>query len=119
VAPSRKNRKSFTTWQGETALSELCTLSHETGKSQQRLVAEALNLMLTKYGKRTDLGLVPVARDNAPARRALGNMVHGAHGIACLAHQCTLAGRRGLTMLTHRVGTGIGTGEERRGRDAP
>ena len=53
VPPSRKNRKSFTTWQGETALSELCTLSHETGKSQQRLVAEALNLMLTKYGKRT------------------------------------------------------------------
>jgi hypothetical protein len=53
VPPSRKNRKSFTTWQDETALSQLRALSHETGKSQQRLVAEALNLLLTKYGKRT------------------------------------------------------------------
>ena len=53
VPPSRKNRKSFTTWQDETALSELRALSHETGKSQQRLIAEALNLLLTKYGKRT------------------------------------------------------------------
>ena len=53
VPPSRKNRKSFTTWQDETALSELRAISHETGKSQQRLIAEALNLLLTKYGKRT------------------------------------------------------------------
>ena len=53
VPPSRKNRKSFTTWQDASALAELRALSHETGKSQQRLVAEALNLLLTKYGKRT------------------------------------------------------------------
>ena len=53
VPPSRKNRKSFTTWQDETALSALRALAHETGKSQQMLVAEALNLLLTKYGKRT------------------------------------------------------------------
>ena len=53
VPPSRKNRKSFTTWQDETALSQLRALSHETGKSQQILIAEALNLLLTKYGKRT------------------------------------------------------------------
>ena len=53
VPPSRKNRKSFTTWQDETALKELRAISHETGKSQQTLIAEALNLLLTKYGKRT------------------------------------------------------------------
>ena len=53
MPPSRKNRKSFTTWQDAAALSELRALSHETGKSQQRLVAEALNLLLTKYGNRT------------------------------------------------------------------
>ena len=53
VPPSRKNRKSFTTWQDETALKELRAISHETGKSQQMLIAEALNLLLTKYGKRT------------------------------------------------------------------
>ena len=53
VPPSRKNHKSFTTWQDETALKELRAISHETGKSQQMLIAEALNLLLTKYGKRT------------------------------------------------------------------
>jgi hypothetical protein len=52
VAPSRKNRKSFTTWQDETALKELRNLAHETGRKQQELVAEALNLLFIKYGKR-------------------------------------------------------------------
>jgi hypothetical protein len=49
---SRKNRKSFTTWQDETAIKELRNLAHETGRKQQELVAEALNLLFVKYGKR-------------------------------------------------------------------
>ena len=39
VAPSRKNRKSVTTWQDE-ALKELRTISGRTGISQQALIAE-------------------------------------------------------------------------------
>jgi Ribbon-helix-helix domain len=53
VPPSRKNRKSFTTWQDESALKELRAISHETGISQQTLIAEGLNYVLTKYRKRT------------------------------------------------------------------
>jgi hypothetical protein len=53
VPPSRKNRKSFTTWQDETALKELRNLAHEKGRSQQQLIAEALNLLFAKHGKRT------------------------------------------------------------------
>jgi len=52
VPPSRKNRKSFTTWQDETALKELRDMAHETGRSQQDLVAEALNLLFVKHRKR-------------------------------------------------------------------
>jgi len=43
VAPSRKNRKSITTWQDEAALKELRTISGRTGISQQALIAEGLN----------------------------------------------------------------------------
>lgn len=53
VAPSRKNRKSVTTWQDEAALKELRRISGETGISQQALIAEGLNYVLVKYGKRT------------------------------------------------------------------
>lgn len=53
VAPSRKNRKSITTWQDEAALKELRTISAETGFAQQELIAEGLNYVLTKYRKRT------------------------------------------------------------------
>jgi hypothetical protein len=53
VAPSRKNRKSITTWQDEAALKELRAISAETGLSQQELIAEGLNYILTKYRKRT------------------------------------------------------------------
>jgi Ribbon-helix-helix domain len=52
VPPSRKNRKSITTWQDETALKELRDISHATGISQQVLIAEGLNYVLTKYRKR-------------------------------------------------------------------
>ena len=53
VAPSRERRKPLTTWQDEAAIKELRTLSLETGKKQQALVAEALNLLFAKHGKRT------------------------------------------------------------------
>jgi hypothetical protein len=53
VPPSRKNRKSITTWQDEVVLKELRDISHETGVSQQVLIAEGLNYVLTKYRKRT------------------------------------------------------------------
>jgi hypothetical protein len=52
VPPSRKNRRSFTTWIDEAALKELRDLSHETGRKQQELIAEALNMLFAKYGKR-------------------------------------------------------------------
>ena len=53
VPPSRKNRRSITTWQDEAALKELRTIASETGISQQALIAEGLNYVLTKYRKRT------------------------------------------------------------------
>ena len=52
VPPSRKNRKSFTTWIDEAALKELRDLSHETGRKQQELIAEALNMLFVKHGQR-------------------------------------------------------------------
>jgi hypothetical protein len=52
VAPSRERRKPLTTWQDEAAIKELRTLSLETGKKQQALVAEALNMLFVKHGKR-------------------------------------------------------------------
>ena len=51
VPPSRKNRKSFTTWIDEAALKELRDLSRETGRKQQELIAEALNMLFVKHGK--------------------------------------------------------------------
>jgi hypothetical protein len=52
VPPSRKNRKSFTTWIDEAALKELRDLSHETGRKQQDLIADALNMLFVRHGKR-------------------------------------------------------------------
>jgi hypothetical protein len=52
VPPSRKNRKSITTWQDEAALKELRAISGRTGISQQALIAEGLNYVLTKYRER-------------------------------------------------------------------
>ena len=52
VAPSREHRKPLTTWQDDAVLKELRDLSHETGRKQQELVAEALNMLFVKHGKR-------------------------------------------------------------------
>ena len=40
VPPSRKNRKSITTWQDEVVLKELRDISHKTGIKQQEQIAE-------------------------------------------------------------------------------
>ena len=53
IAPSRKNRKSMTTWQDEAALKEMRAIASETGISQQALIAEGLNYVLTKYRRRS------------------------------------------------------------------
>jgi hypothetical protein len=53
VPPSRKHRKSITTWQDEAVLKELKDISHERGIPQQVLIAEGLNYVLTKYRRRT------------------------------------------------------------------
>jgi hypothetical protein len=53
VPPSRKHRKSITTWQDEAVLKELKDICHVRGIPQQVLIAEGLNYVLTKYRKRT------------------------------------------------------------------
>jgi antitoxin-like ribbon-helix-helix protein len=53
VPPSRRTRKSFTTWQDEAALKQLKHLAMELGLSQQALIAEGINHVLAKYGKPT------------------------------------------------------------------
>jgi hypothetical protein len=52
VPPSRKGRKSITTWQEEAVLKQLRDISHERGIPQQVLIAEGLNYVLAKYRKR-------------------------------------------------------------------
>jgi hypothetical protein len=51
--PSRERRKALTSWQDEAAIKELRDLSHATGRSQQQLIAEALNLLFAKHGMGT------------------------------------------------------------------
>jgi hypothetical protein len=53
LPPSRKNRKSITTWQDAVVLKELKDISHERGIPQQVLIAEGLNYVLAKYRLRT------------------------------------------------------------------
>jgi hypothetical protein len=52
VAPSRKNRKALTTWQDEATLKMLRDIAHQTGISQQALIAEGLNYVLMEYRER-------------------------------------------------------------------
>jgi hypothetical protein len=53
VPPSRKNRKSITTWQDEAVLKQLKDISHERGIPQQVLIAEGLSYVLAKYRRGT------------------------------------------------------------------
>jgi hypothetical protein len=52
VPPSRRNRKSITTWQDEAVLKELKNISYERGIPQQVLIAEGLSYVLARYRKR-------------------------------------------------------------------
>ena len=51
-ATQSKEPEELTTWIDEAALKELRDLSHETGRKQQELIAEALNMLFVKHGKR-------------------------------------------------------------------
>ena len=51
LPPSRRAKKAMTTWQDAVAVKQLKDLSHERGISQQKLIAEAFNLLFAKYGK--------------------------------------------------------------------
>jgi hypothetical protein len=53
IPPSRRVKKAVTTWQDTTAVQQLKDLAHERGVSQQKLIAEALNLLFAKYSKPT------------------------------------------------------------------
>jgi hypothetical protein len=49
--PSRKTRQSMTVWQEAAAIKQLKLLAAEEDKTQQELVAEALNLLFANRGK--------------------------------------------------------------------
>jgi hypothetical protein len=51
IPPSRRSKKALTTWQDAAALKQLKQLADEQGISQQRALAEALNLLFAKHGK--------------------------------------------------------------------
>jgi hypothetical protein len=51
IPPSRQNRKALTTWQDAIALKQLKAIANEQGVSQQKVIAEALNLLFAKHGK--------------------------------------------------------------------
>ena len=51
IPPGRRDRTTISTWQDNGAAKQLKALAFETGKSQQALMAEALNLLFDKYEK--------------------------------------------------------------------
>lgn len=53
IPPSRRNRKALTTWQDDVAVQQLKSVALEQGWTQQRALAEALNLLFAKHGKAT------------------------------------------------------------------
>jgi hypothetical protein len=53
IPPSRRSRKALTTWQVDVAVRQLKTIALEQGWTQQRALAEALNLLFAKHGKAT------------------------------------------------------------------
>ena len=51
VAPSRRNRRSLTTWQDEAALQALKEIGLMERRTIQALIAEGINHVLVKRGK--------------------------------------------------------------------
>ena len=50
VIPSRRTKKTYTVWMDKDALAQLKRLSEHNRTSQQKLIAEALNLLFEKHG---------------------------------------------------------------------
>ena len=53
LPPSRHGRRAITAWQEEAAVQQLKAIAFEQNWTQQRAVAEALNLLFAKHGKPT------------------------------------------------------------------
>jgi hypothetical protein len=53
VPPSRRTRRSLTTWQESVALQQIKEIANEEGIPQQKVIAEALNMVFVKYNKPT------------------------------------------------------------------
>ncbi len=51
IAPSRRNRRSLTTWQDEAALQALREIGVEHRRTMQALIAEGINYVLVKPGR--------------------------------------------------------------------
>ena len=50
IPPSRRTKKTFTAWADRDALAQLKRLSEHRKVSQQKLIAEAFNLLFEKHG---------------------------------------------------------------------
>jgi hypothetical protein len=50
IPPSRQTKKTFTAWMDKDALTQLKRLSEHKRVSQQKLIAEAFNLLFEKHG---------------------------------------------------------------------
>jgi hypothetical protein len=50
IPPSRRTKKTFTAWADKDALAQLKRLSEHKRISQQKLIAEAFNLLFEKHG---------------------------------------------------------------------
>jgi hypothetical protein len=50
IPPSRRRKKTFTVWADKDALAQLKRLVEQRKVSQQKLIAEAFNLLFEKHG---------------------------------------------------------------------
>ena len=50
IPPSRRTKKTFTAWMDKAALDQLKELAHHRKVPQQKLIAEAFNLLFEKHG---------------------------------------------------------------------
>ena len=50
IPPSRRTKKTFTAWADKDALAQLKRLAEHRKVSQQKLIAEAFNLLFEKHG---------------------------------------------------------------------
>ena len=51
IPPHRKNRKPYTVWHDEATIKQLKLLALETGKTQQDLAVEGINLLFKQHRK--------------------------------------------------------------------